>query len=239
MSAVGGFSFSNAVFMSSTLSVLLRTTCSALSCAGFTCSGTITWGGVTYNAPTSTTGGNTYPTLLSIKTDGVTEVGKYLDFHTASAQTAEDYLVRLTANVGALDCNTAFTSLKHAGTAYPIEAFTVQNTPVQLPLSGVKDVYGSMATVGSFSLRTNVTGRFQVHAAWETTSTAALAYRTDLRKIGTTVAQSRVSGGGQLSQSLYLLSGDMLSVWISLPDVSWPFQVDINPTKTYLTVVQL
>jgi hypothetical protein len=68
---------------------------------------------------------------------------------------------------------------------------------------------------------------------------AAVAYRTDLRKNGTTVAQSRVYGGGQLSQSLYLLSGDLLSVWISLPDAMFPVQVDINQTRTYLTVVQL
>jgi hypothetical protein len=157
----------------------------------------------------------------------------------SSAQTLEDYVVRLTANTGVLDCNAAFTSLKHAGTAYPIEAFTVQNAPVQLLLSGVKDVYGGVSTPGSMSLRTNFTGWFQVHAAWETTSTAAIAYRTDLRKNGTTVAQSRVYGGGQLSQSLYLLSGDMLSVWISLPDAIGPNQVDTTSTRTYLTVVQM
>ena len=72
MTANGGFSFSSPVALTSTFSVLLATACSALSCTGFTCSGTLTWGGVTYNAPTSSTGGNTYPTLLSIKTDGVT-----------------------------------------------------------------------------------------------------------------------------------------------------------------------
>jgi hypothetical protein len=128
--------------------------------------------------------------------------------------------------------------MKHAGTAYPIHAFIVQNIHIQLTLDGVKDVYGSVATVGSFSLRTNFTGWFQVHVAWETPLNSA-AYRTDLRKNGTSVAQSRLSGGGQLSQSLYLLSDDMLSVWISLPDAFAPQQVDANPIKTYLTVVQL
>ena len=68
---------------------------------------------MTYVAPTSTNQGNTYPTLLSIKADGVTEIGKYLDFHTASAQTAEDYLVRLTANAGVLDCSGPVTRLQH------------------------------------------------------------------------------------------------------------------------------
>jgi hypothetical protein len=193
---------------------------------------------VIYNAPTSTTGGNTYPTLLSIKADGVTEVGRILDFHSASAQTLEDFTTRLTASAGVLDCNTAFTSLKHAGTAYPIEAFPVHNTPVQLPLDGVKDVYGGVSTPGSMSLRTNFTGWFQVHVAWETPLNSA-AYRTDLRKNGTTVAQSRLSGGGQLSHSLYLMSGDNLAVWISLPDAFAPQQVDTTSTRTYLTVVQL
>jgi hypothetical protein len=169
----------------------------------------------------------------------VTEVGKYLDFHSASAQTLEDYVVRLTASTGVLDCNAAFTSLKHAGTAYPIDAFPVHNTPVQLPLDGVKDVYGNVSTPGSMSLRTNFTGWFQVHAVCETTSSNSTAYRTDLRKNGTTVAQSRVYGGGQLSQSLYLLAGDLLSVWISLPEAYFPIEVDINPTQTFLTVVQL
>ena len=140
---------------------------------------------------------------------------------------------------GVLDCNTAFTSMKHAGTAYPIHAFIVQNIHIQLTLDGVKDVYGSVATVGSFSLRTNFSGRFQVHAAWETTSSNSIAYRTDLRNNGTTVAQSRLGGGGQLSQSLYLLSGDLLSVGISLPDAIAPQQVDTTSTRTYLTVVQL
>jgi hypothetical protein len=194
---------------------------------------------VTYVAPNSATGGNTYPTLLSIKADGVTEVGRILDFHSASAQTAEDFTTRLTASASVLNCNTAFTSLKHAGTAYPIDAFLVHNTPVQLPLDGVKDVYGNVSTPGSMSLRTNFTGWFQVHVAWETPLNSAV-YRTDLRKNGTSVAQSRLSGGGQLSQSLYLLSDDMLSVWISLPEGAFaPQQVDANPIKTYLTVVQL
>jgi hypothetical protein len=168
----------------------------------------------------------------------VTEVGKYLDFHSASAQTAEDFIVRLTANAGALDCNTAFISLKHAGTAYPIVTFDVDNIPVQLPLGGVKDVYGGVSTPGSMSLRTNFTGWFQVHVAWETPLNSAV-YRTDLGKNGTSVAQSRLSGGGQLSQSLYLLSGDLLSVWISLPDAITLQQVDTTSTRTYLTVVQL
>ena len=239
MSAVGGFSFTSPVALTSSLSVLLATTCSALSCTGFTCSGTITWGGVIYNAPTSANAGNTYPTLLSIKADGVTEVGRILDFHSGSAQTSEDFTTRLTASASALDCNTAFTSLKHAGTAYPIDAVSVDTIPVQLPLGGVKDVYGGVSTPGSMSLRTNFTGWFQVHVAWETTTLNSAAYRTDLRKNGTTVAQSRLSGGGQLSQSLYLLSGDLLSVWISLPDAIAPQQVDVTSTRTYLTVVQL
>ena len=103
----------------------------------------------------------------------------------------------------------------------------------------MKDVYGGVTTPGSMSLRTNFTGWFQVHVAWETTTSATVAYRTDLRKNGTSVAQSRLSGGGQLSQSLYLLSGDTLAVWISLPDAIAPQQVDVTPTRTYLTVVQL
>jgi hypothetical protein len=103
----------------------------------------------------------------------------------------------------------------------------------------VKDVYGNVSTPGSMSLRTNFTGWFQVHVAWETTSSNSTAYRTDLRKNGTSVAQSRLSGGGQLSQSLYLLSGDTLAVWISLPDAIAPQQVDVTSTRTYLTVVQL
>jgi hypothetical protein len=102
----------------------------------------------------------------------------------------------------------------------------------------VKDVYGGVSTPGSMSLRTNFTGWFQVHVAWETPLNSAV-YRTDLRKNGTSVAQSRLSGGGQLSQSLYLLSGDLLSVWISLPDAITLQQVDVTPTRTYLTVVQL
>ena len=118
MSAAGGFSFSNAVTLLSTLIVTLATTCSALSCTGFTCTGNISWGGVTYVAPNSATGGNTYPTLLSIKTDGVTEVGKYLDFHSASAQTAEDFLIRLTATAGVLDCIGSVTRLQHHTQAY-------------------------------------------------------------------------------------------------------------------------
>ena len=169
----------------------------------------------------------------------MTEVGRILDFHSASGQAAEYFTTRLTASSTGLDCNTAFTSLKHAGTAYPTTSFFVEAAPIQLPLDAVKDVYGNVSTPGSMSLRTNFTGWFQVHAAWETTSTAAIAYRTDLRKNGTTVAQSRVYGGGQLSQSLYLLSGDMLSVWISLPDAVAPQQVDVTQTRTYLTVVQL
>jgi hypothetical protein len=193
---------------------------------------------VIYNAPTSTNTGNTYPTFLSIKADGVTEVGRILDFHSASAQTAEDFTTRLTASASVLNCNTAFTSLKHAGTAHPVDAFPVHNTPVQLPLDGVKDVYGGVTTPGSMSLRTNFTGWFQVHVAWETPLNSA-AYRTYLAKNGTTVAQSRLSGGGQLSQSLYLLSGDLLSLWISLPDAITLQQVDVTSTRTFLTVVQL
>ena len=251
MIANGGFSFSNAVSMSSTLNVLLATTCAALSCTGFTCSGnlsvtgaatlqsTLTWGGVTYVAPTSTNTGSTYPTLLSITTDGVTEVGKFIDFHSDSAQASEDFTVRLSASSTVLNCNTAFTSLKHAGTAYPIEAFTVQNSPVQLPLDGVKDVYGNVATVADLSLRTNFTGWFQVHAAWEVTSSNATAHRTELRKNGIIVARSRVNGGGQLSYSLNLLSSDTLAVWISLPDAIAPNQVDVDETKTYFSIVQV
>ena len=103
----------------------------------------------------------------------------------------------------------------------------------------MKDVYGNVATVAGLSLRTNFTRWFQVHVAWEVTSSAATAHRTDLRKNGTTVAQSRLHGGGQLSQSLYLLSGDLLSVWSSIPGAIGPNQVDTESTRTYLSVVQL
>ena len=129
--------------------------------------------------------------------------------------------------------------MKHAGTAYPIDAFFVQNAPVELPLDGVKDVYGNVATVAGLSLRANFTGWFQVHVAWDVTSSAATERRTDLRKNGSTVAQSRLHGGGQLSHSIYLLSGVTLAVWISLPDAVAHNQADATSTKTYLTVVQM
>jgi len=124
---------------------------------------TLTWGGDTYNAPTSTTGGSTYPTLLSIKADGVTEVGKCLDFHTASAQTSEDFPIRLTANAGALDCTGAVTRLQHAGTAFRTGAFSVGSTPVMLLWNGNTDVTGSVELVPLENvLRPNFAGYYQI-----------------------------------------------------------------------------
>ena len=158
---------------------------------------------------------------------------------TASAVESEDFQVRLRATSTGLDCNTAFTSLKHAATAHPFGAFAVQSTPVQLPLQGVKDVSGNVTTVANLSLRTNFAGWFQVHVTREATSTPAIAHRTDLRKNGTSVAQSKIFGSGQLSHSIYLLSGDTLSVWISLPDVIAPSLVDVASTRTYVTVAQM
>ena len=71
------------------------------------------------------------------------------------------------------------------------------------------------------------------------TSTNAIAHRTDLRINGVTAVQSKVFGGGQLNHSLCLLSGDELSVWISLPDAIATHQVDVTESRSYLTVVQL
>jgi hypothetical protein len=153
--------------------------------------------------------------------------------------TSEDYLVRLTATTGVLDCSGALTSLKHADTAYPTTAFSVQNSPVQMPLGGIKDVYGNVATVTDLSLRTNFTGWFQVHAAWEANVSSAVAHRTDLRKNGTTIVSSKVFGSGQLSQSIYFLSGDLLSVFISLPNAIAPSPVVVEWTKTFINVVQM
>jgi len=48
-----------------------------------------------------------------------------------------------------------------------------------------------------------------------------------------------VFGSGQLSQSIYLLSGDLLSVFISIPDAVAPSPVVVEWTKTFLNVVQM
>ena len=123
----GGFLFNNPVSCAQTLAVTGATTCSANLSLG----STLTWGGVTYQPPTSTIGSSAYPSLLSVKADGVTEVGKIIDFHSGSSIQSEDYVVRLTASLNSLACTGAFTSLKHAGTAYPIEAFSVTSTPIR------------------------------------------------------------------------------------------------------------
>jgi hypothetical protein len=198
---------------------------------------------VTYVALTSTTGGNTYPTLLSIKADGVTEVGKYLDFHTASAQTAEDYLVRLTANVGALDCNTAFTCLKHAGTAYRTGTFNVGSVPHILLWNNIKDVTGGVELVPFENvLRPNFTGYYQITVCWQGDSVPFNnVHRTQLRKNGVTVADTYLWGGGQLTCTQRLLATDKLAVFVALPaigdDVFQPISID--QTQTFFSIVQL
>ena len=50
-----------------------------------------------YSNPVTTNTGNSWPSLVSIKGDGVSELGSILDFHASSAD-ASDYLVRLTAS---------------------------------------------------------------------------------------------------------------------------------------------
>ena len=242
MSANGGFSFASPVALTSTLSVLLATTCSALSCTGFTNTGTLTWGGVTYNAPTSSTGGNTYPTLLSIKSDGVTEVGKYLDFHSASAQTAEDFTVRLTASSTSLDCSTAFTSLKHAGTVYRTGAFAVGSVPQILLWNNIKDVTGSVELVPFENvLRSNFAGYYQITVCWQgDTVPFNNVHRTQLRKNGVTVVDTYLWGGGQLICTQKLNAADKLAVFVALPAIGDSFQpISIDQTQTFFSIVQL
>jgi hypothetical protein len=53
-----------------------------------------------WNLPSNSTSakGSTWPALLGCKTDGVTEIGKYLDFHLTSAYTADNaYRITCTA----------------------------------------------------------------------------------------------------------------------------------------------
>jgi hypothetical protein len=197
---------------------------------------------VTYVAPTSTTGGDTYPTLLSIKADGVTEVGRILDFHSASAQPAEDFLVRLTASAGVLDCNTAFTSLKHC-MAFRTGAFSVGSAPVMLLWNGITDVTGSVELVPFENvLRPSFTGYYQITVCWQGDSVPFNnVHRTQLRKNGVTVADTYLWGGGQLTCTQRLLATDKLAVFVALPAIGEDtFQaISIDQTQTFFSMVQL
>jgi hypothetical protein len=84
-----------------------------------TLSSTLTWGGQTYVAPATGNAGNTYPTFATIKSDGVTELGRIIDFHVASGSTA-DNVVRLTATQGQLTCSgtLAATTLQVTGSVF-------------------------------------------------------------------------------------------------------------------------
>lgn len=62
-----------------------------------------------YTAPLATYG-NTWPCVVVVASDGVSEIGKYIDFHSASAQASTDYDVRLTATAGALACSGTFSA---------------------------------------------------------------------------------------------------------------------------------
>jgi hypothetical protein len=250
------FSFGNPVTMVSTLSVTGATTCAALSSTGFTCNGnltttgattlgsTLTWGGVTYNAPTATNFGNTHPTILSIKADGVTEIGKYIDFHTSSASTSEDFLVRLTAATGVLDCNTAFARLQHAGTAYRTGTFAVGSVPQILLWNNIKDVTGSVELVPFENvLRPNFTGYYQITVCWQADGVFGsfmTVHRTQLRKNGVTVVDTYLWGGGQLTCTQRLLATDKLAVFVALPAIGDAFQsISIDQTQTFFSMVQL
>jgi hypothetical protein len=243
MSAVGGFSFTSPVALTSTLSVSLGTTCAALSCTGFTCSGNITWGGVTYRTPSTTTGGSNYPTLISIKADSVTEVGKYIDFHSDSAQVAEDYLIRLTANAGVLDCTGAVTRLQHAGTAYRTGTFAVGSVPHILLWNNIKDVTGSVELVDFENvLRPNFAGHYQITVCWQgDTVPFNNVHRTQLQKNGVTIVDTYLWGGGQLTCTERLDATDELAVFVALPAIGDATQsISINQTQTFFfSIVQM
>ena len=184
-----------------------------------------------------TCGDNSRQSYIDFTRPGVNNVGRIL-------VTMSNGVMAFTSTGGftfnnPVTLSSTLTSLKHAGTAYPIAAFNVQSPPVQMPLDGIKDVYGNVATVNDLSLRTNFTGWFQVHVAWEANVSSAVAHRTDLRKNGTTIASSKLFGSGQLSQSIYLLSGDNLAVFISLPDAIAPSPLVVESTKTFINVVQM
>jgi hypothetical protein len=197
---------------------------------------------VTYRAPSTTTGGSTYPTLLSIKADGVTEVGKYIDFHSDSAETAEDFLIRLTANTGVLDCNAAFTRLQHAGTAFRTGAFNVGSVPQILFWNNIKDVTGSVQLVPFENvLRPNFAGYYQITVCWQGDSVPFNnVHRTQLRKNGVTVVDTYLWGGGQLTCTQRLLATDKLAVFVALPAIGEFTQpISVDQTQTFFSIVQL
>jgi hypothetical protein len=133
------------------------TTCSnALTCNGgltipsgqtLTCNGqlvvpagqTMSLGGVAYAMPPSTTFGPPWPALCAIKSDGVMEIGKYLDFHDATTDTTYDYRIRLTCASTTLSCSGTFASTGLSSSS----GLTVT--------TGSSSVQALSATTGTFS----------------------------------------------------------------------------------------
>jgi hypothetical protein len=169
-------------------------------------------------------------------------VGRILDFHSASGQAAEDFTTRLTASAGALDCNTAFTSLKHAGTTYRTGTFAVGSVPHILLWNNIKDVTGSVELVPFENvLRPNFAGYYQITVCWQGDSVPFNnVHRTQLRKNGITVADTYLWGGGQLTCTQRLLATDKLAVFVALPAIGGSTQsISIDQTQTFFSMVQL
>ena len=172
----------------------------------------------------------------------MTEVGKYIDFHTASATEFEDFLVRLTASSTGLDCNTAFTSLKHAATAYRIGSFSVGSSPQLFLWDGIKDVTGSVELVPFENvLRPNFTGYYQITVCWQgDTVPFNNVRRTQLRKNGVTIVDTYLWGGGQLTCTQRLNATDKLAVFVALPAIGESVQsISVDETQTFFSIVQM
>ena len=175
---------------------------------------------------------------------GLPEVAKSIDFHSDSAQASEDYGVRLTSSLNSLACTGAFTALKHAITAYRVGAFSASVNPTQMQWTHTKDQEGSAELVNipasyDNSLRTNFAGYFSINIAWMCTSYPNM-HETILYKNTTIVAQNRSLSSGSLNHCLKLTATDKLSVYVSLPAaMSSSFDVDVDQTKTYFSIVQV
>jgi hypothetical protein len=127
-----------------------------------------------------TTKGSTWPALLGCKTDGVTEIGKYLDFHLTSADTAD--------NAYRITC-TAASALTLGGTVTISRASTLAALTTS----------GTLTSNGTTALKnTTVTGTLGVTGASTlaalTTSGTLTSNRTNALKNSTVTGTLDVTG---------------------------------------------
>jgi hypothetical protein len=116
-----------------------------------------------WNAPPSTgEGGGTWPQLVGVKSDGLAEVGRYLDFH-GTSNDGVNFTVRLDAGgtgsntltaSGNITANASLTSKQvfSSGTTYGTESnFDVTNTAVTLANTGFIDMssYSGMLVINN------------------------------------------------------------------------------------------